>query len=206
MRPPHADNQLTEPPFGNYSVRMSQLAEEDVLTAEDLFMISSSDGLEELDRGTLVRMPPAGALHGSLALRLACLLQEHVEAAELGVVCGADTGFILSRSPDTVRAPDASFVARERVPADGPPATYWPLAPDLAVEIISPWDRVGALEDKIAQYFGAGTRLVWVIHPGTRSVHVYRSPLALRVLGADHELTGEPVLPDFRWPLRRLFV
>ncbi len=184
---------------------MTQLAAEVPLTAEELFMISSSDCFEELDRGTLVRMPPAGALHGSLSSRVAYLLEEHIEPAELGVVCGADTGFILARNPDTVRAPDASFVARERVPAGGPPATYWTIAPDLAVEVISPWDRVSELEDKIAQYFAAGTRLVWVVHPRTRAVHVYRSPLELQVLAADDELAGDPVLPDFRCPLRRLF-
>lgn len=184
---------------------MIQLGEEAALTAEDLFLISSSDGREELDRGTLVRMPPAGALHGRLASQIGYLLAEYVEAEKSGVVCGADTGFILARGPDTVRAPDASFVARERIPAEGPPVTYWPFAPDLAVEVVSPSDRIGELEEKMAQYFAAGTRLVWVVHPRTRTVHVYGSLAEVQVLGVSDELAGDPVLPGFRCPLRRLF-
>lgn len=75
------------------------------LTAEDLFLVSSTDGRQELNRGTLVRMPPAGGLHGRLAARVGRLLDEFVEFGGLGVVCGAETGFILARDPDIVRAP-----------------------------------------------------------------------------------------------------
>src|SRR5262245_45537477 len=125
---------------------MSWPAEERLLTAEDLFLISSSDCREELNQGVLVRMPPTGALHSRLAVRIGRLLDEHVEAGQLGEVFGADTGFVLARDPDIVRAPDAAFVAREKVPATGVPATFWEGAPDLAVEVISPSDRVDDLE------------------------------------------------------------
>jgi Uma2 family endonuclease len=196
---------LTARPPRRYAAAVIQLGQESGLTAEDLFLISSSDCREELDRGVLVRMPPAGALHGCLASRMAHLLEANLEDNPAGVVCGADTGFILGRAPDTVRAPDASFVARERVPAGGPPAAYWPLTPDLAVEVVSPSDRIDELDEKIEQYFAAGTRLVWVLHARPRTLHAYRSPSDVRVLGVDDELSGEPVLFGFRCPLRRVF-
>ena len=162
-------------------------------------MISSDDQLE-LDRGILVRMPPAGALHGTLASLITRLVDEHVEAEELGVVCGADTGFVLARKPDIVRAPDASFVA-----GACPQAVRHQGAPDLAVEVVSPSDRIDNLDKKIEEYFAAGTRLVWVLHPRTRSVHVYRSPTDSFALGENDELSGGDVLPGFRCAVRRCF-
>jgi Uma2 family endonuclease len=184
---------------------MAQTAADHGMTADELFLISSSDTRDELIRGVLVRMPPAGALHGHISVRVGRLLDEHVEGKDIGIVCGTDTGYILARSPDTVRAPDASFVARERIPAGGPPVKYWPSAPDLAVEVVSPSDRIDEVEEKIADYFAAGTRLVWVVHPRTQTVHTYRSLTDVRVLGPDDELDGQPVLPDFRCRVRRCF-
>jgi Uma2 family endonuclease len=185
---------------------MAQPAAAQQLTAEDLFVISSSsDDLQELDRGVLVCMPPAGALHGRLSAVIAHLLEEYVAPLRVGVVCGTDTGFILARNPDIVRAPDVSFVCRDRVPASGLPEFYWPFAPDLAVEVLSPSDRVNALDDKILQYFGAGTRLVWVVHPRPRTVHVYRAPTHVQVVSGDDDLTGGDVLPGFRCPVHRCF-
>lgn len=185
---------------------MDAMAPARPLTAEDLFVVSaSSDQRFELDRGALVRMPPAGAVHSAIALRLGRLLAEHVDAAALGVVVGADCGFVLARQPDVVRAPDAAFVARERVPPAGPPSGFWPLAPDLAVEVASPSDRVEDLDEKIAQYFAAGTRLVWVVHPRTRAVHVYRSSAEVHIRRDPDDLDGGDVLPAFRCQVSRLF-
>jgi Uma2 family endonuclease len=150
-------------------------------------------------------MPPAGGRHSDIALRIGALLLQHVDAHDLGCVCGADAGFILQRNPDIVRAPDAAFVATARIPADGPPKTFWELAPDLAVEVVSPWDRDRQLNQKIHEYFAAGTRLVWVVYPDTRTVYVYRSPQQVRAVGEDGELDGEDVLPGFVCPARRCF-
>ena len=104
------------------------------MTAEELIEVSNDDYKYELVEGELIRMAPTGGEHGVLTIRLGRLLDEYVEAHELGLVCGAETGFVLRRTPDTVRAPDVSFVAKERVPTTGVPKTYWPFAPDLAVE------------------------------------------------------------------------
>ena len=110
-------------------------------TAEELFLLADDGSRTELVKGEIVHMTPAGARHGAVTVRIGRLLDEYVEAHGLGVCCGAETGFILRRSPDTVRAPNAAVVVTSHVPAPGLPDGFWPCAPDLAVEVVSPWDR-----------------------------------------------------------------
>ena len=184
---------------------MAVPARHPLMTAEQLFELPDDGYRSELVEGEIVRMTPTSAEHGVLSIRIGRLLDEHVSARELGVCCGAETGFILRRDPDVVRAPDAAFVAAARIPATGIPKTYWPFAPDLAVEVVSPSDRLTDIHIKIAEYFAAGTRLVWIVEPSTEAVHAYRSPHDVRVLRGDDELSGEDVLPGFRCVVKRLF-
>ena len=183
---------------------MANPAPRSLMTAEELFGLLDDGYCYELVDGDLVRMTPAGAEHGVVAARVAHVLQEYADT-QGGVCCGGETGFILRRTPDVVRAPDAAFVSRERVPKNGIPKSFWPFAPDLAVEVPSPNDRFSEVHLKIAEYFAAGTRLVWIVEPATRRVHVYRSPHEVQVLERDGELTGGDVLPGFRCAVKRLF-
>ena len=175
------------------------------MTAEELLDLPAGSGRCELVEGELAHLILAGGEHGALAARLGRLLDEHVEAHDLGVCCGADTGFILRRDPDTVRAPDAAVVLKSRIPDTGIPAGYWPFAPDLAVEVVSPSDRLAEVHVKITEYFAAGTRLVWLVEPETRMVHAYRSLQEVEVVGTEQDLDGGEVLPGFRCVMRRLF-
>ena len=175
------------------------------MTAEELFDLPDDGGRCELVEGELAHRTRRGAANGALAVRIGRLLDEHVEAHDLGVCCGAETGFILRRGPDTVRAPDAAVVVKSRIPETGIPSGYWPFAPDLAVEVVSPSDRLAEVHVKIAEYFAAGTRLVWLVEPKTRMVHVYRSAREVEVAGSEQDLTGGDVLPGFRCAVRRLF-
>lgn len=175
------------------------------MTAEELFELPDDGYRYELVDGDLLRMTPAGGEHGVVTARVGHVLQEYVDTHGGGVCCGAETGFILRRTPDVVRAPDAAFVSRERVPKSGIPKSFWPFAPDLAVEVPSPNDRFSDVHLKIAEYFAAGTRLVWIVEPATRRVHVHRSPHDVQVVEEDGELIGDDVLPGFRCAVRRLF-
>ena len=176
------------------------------MTAEELFERPDDGYRYELVAGSLVRMTPAGAEHGVVTARVAYVLQEYAFRHGGGVCCGAETGFMLRRAPDVVRAPDAAFVAGERIPTTGVPKSYWPFAPDLAVEVPSPSDRRADLQAKIADYLSAGTRLVWVVEPATRSVLVYRDRAPeVQVIREDGELAGGDVLPGFRCEVKRLF-
>ena len=176
-----------------------------LMTAEELFELPDDGYCYELVDGDLVRMTPAGGEHGVVTARVGHVLQEYIDTHGGGVCCGAETGFILRRTPDVVRAPDAAFVSGERVPKSGIPKSYWPFAPDLAVEVPSPNDRFSDVHLKIAEYFAAGTRLVWIVEPATRRVHVYRSLHDVQVVEEDDELIGDDVLPGFRCAVKRLF-
>ena len=184
---------------------MAAPARHALMTAEELFALPGDDDKYELVEGALIRMAPTGGEHGAVTVRIGRMLDEYVEAHGLGICSGAETGFILRRGPDVVRAPDAAFIAKARIPEAGIPTTYWPFAPDLAVEVVSPSDRFSDVQTKIAEYFAAGTRLAWVVEPATRTVHVYRSADAMQSLGKDDELRGEDVIPGFRCPVSRLF-
>jgi Uma2 family endonuclease len=176
-----------------------------LMTAEELFQLPDDDYKYELVEGGLIRMPPTGAEHGDIAVNACALLRNYVKAHDLGRVSAAETGFILKRNPDTVRAPDAAFIAKTRIPSEGIPRTYWPFAPDLAVEVVSPNDRFDEVQEKVSDYFTAGTRLVWVVLPKTRTVLVYRSFHDVRSLGVNDELSGEDVIPGFTCHVAELF-
>jgi Uma2 family endonuclease len=176
-----------------------------LLTADDL-LLRPDDGLRhELIRGELTVMTPAGTEHGEIAMTVGALLRNHVKANQLGRVVAAETGFILSRNPDTVRAPDVAFISKDRIPPGRPPAGFAPFAPDIAVEVLSPGDAQVEVEDQIDQWLQAGTSLVWVVNPRGRTVTVHRSGRDPRVLRENDTLDGEEVCPGFSVPVAELF-
>jgi Uma2 family endonuclease len=164
-----------------------------------------NDRRRELIKGELRTMAPAGFEHGAVITNLAFLLAGHVKAKNLGLVLGAETGFVLSRNPDTVRGADIAFVSIARVPAGARPPGYFPGAPDLAVEVVSPGDTLSEVEDKVDDYLSAGTRLVWVVNPRRKTVTVHRPQAPPRLLGEADTLTGEDVVPDFRCGVAEIF-
>ncbi len=124
------------------------------------------------------------------------MLLEHVRANELGVVYAAETGFTVSRHPDTVRAPDVAFIRRDRLPSPEPTG-YPELGPDLVVEVLSPGDRPGEVHAKIADWLSAGTRLVWIIDPDRRIARIYRADGSEAIVAANEALDGEEAVPGF---------
>lgn len=175
------------------------------LSAEDLFKLPDDEHRYELVEGELRRMAPAGGEHGDLAMEIGATLRNHVREHRLGRVFAAETGFILRTDPDTVRAPDVSFVRQPRLPVGGLPTGYFPFAPDLAVEIVSPSDSAEEIQAKVSEYESAGVHQVWVVYPRTRTVVVHEGSGAARTLGVDDILDGDDVVPGFRYPLADLF-
>lgn len=158
----------------------------------------------ELIRGELLMMSPAGFRHGHLAAKLAQILMNFVESRALGVVTGSETGFQIAHDPDTVRAPDVAFVRADRLPPIEPRG-FFPGAPDLAVEVLSPCDRASEVNAKVRDWLEAGARRVWVVDPQTETVAVYRSAGEAAILGLSETLPGEDVLPGFAVPVRQIF-
>lgn len=176
-----------------------------LMTADELLR-RPDDGLRhELIEGALRTMTPTGEEHGGYVSILDGSLGPHVRANKLGRVLAGEPGFILAVDPDTVRAPDVAFVSRERVRAIGRQTGYWPGAPDLAIEVISPNDTYTEVEEKVADWLAHGTRLVIVVNPRRRSVAVHRSPSEVRHLTLDDAIDGEEIVPGWRLPLRELF-
>lgn len=174
-------------------------------TAEELLSMPDDGFRYELVEGELRRMSPAGHNHGRIAIRLTVPLGQYVKDHGLGEVYAAETGFLLKNNPDTVRAPDVSFIRQERVEQIGNTEGFWPGAPDLAVEVNSPGDRVGEVEEKVREWLSAGTRLVWVVSPKLRVVTVYRSLTDISTLTEKDTLDGGEVVPGFQFPVAELF-
>jgi Uma2 family endonuclease len=174
-----------------------------VITAEELLEHPEWNPCE-LVRGKVRAMSPTGYSHGDVAGVIAGMVFMYARGRKAGRVLTAEAGFILSRNPDTVRAPDVMFVAEERMPK-GAPGGYLPIPPDLAVEVVSPNDQFSDITAKAEEYLAAGVRLVWVVDPQTRHAYVFRPGQPVRSLSEKEALSGEDVLPDFQLPLSEVF-
>ena len=184
----------------------------DLMTAEQLLSYDARGQRTELVRGRLLVREPAGYVHGSIAARVLtriAVFLEHDQTARsvahpLGEVLAAETGFTLQRRPDTVRAPDVAFVAWHRKPIEC--AGFAELAPDLAVEVLSPGDHAGEVLTKVADWLTAGASLVWVIDPARRVARVYRADGSQSIVHEHSALEGEATLPGFIMSLAGLFM
>jgi len=175
------------------------------MTADELLAMPDDGFCYELVKGELIRMPPPGFVHGVQTIKLTTPLDIHVTAHRLGVVCAAETGFLLAQNPDTVRAPDIAFVRRERIERAGEVKGYWIGAPDLAVEVTSPGDTKREVDNKVAEWLEAGARMVWVVSPKLRTVTVYRSLTDIVVLAEKDTLDGGDVVPGFQIRVAEIF-
>ena len=174
-------------------------------TADELLRLPRGGNRYELIRGELKTMAPAGNEHGALAALVTGFLIVHVRAQKLGKVYAAETGFKLASNPDTVRAADAAFISQRRLDEAGPVQGYWPGAPDLAVEVISPNDLYTEVSDKVAEWLKAGSKMVVVVNPRNQQVVVHLSPTDVKVLGVDDTLGGGEVVPGWQLPIKELF-
>jgi Uma2 family endonuclease len=183
---------------------IADMVTQDAMTAEELYRLNLPDKRTELVAGRLIVREPPGFRHGRVAAQIALRVGNYVEKHDMGIVLAGDPGFILQRGPDTVRAPDVAFIFRHRLP-DPEPVAYAELAPDLAVEVLSPGDRPGETLAKVADWLNAGTRLVWVVDPGRRQLRVYRADGTEALLSGGDRLDGEQVVPDFSIDVADIF-
>jgi Uma2 family endonuclease len=175
-------------------------------TADELLALPMGRGKRyELVAGELRVMSPAGWRHGSVVDNIEFWLSSHIRKHKLGRGFGAETGFLLKRDPDTVRAPDFAFIAKDHLPEQAPTEAFWPGAPDLAVEILSPGDTSGEVAEKVSQWLECGCAAVWVVDPKLKTVTIYQSPTKAQVVTAGQTLSGDPVLPGFTCAVDELF-
>jgi len=181
-----------------------------LVTADELLSMPHRDEqgnycLLELIRGEVRRMSPTGGTHGILCTELTIALGSFVKAHGLGTVFPPETGFVVERDPDSVLGVDVAFVSKERMRGVEKLDKFLPFAPDLAVEVLSPRNTVSEMDEKIALYFAAGSRQVWIVKPRRRAVAVYTSPTEVRILGEQDTIEGGDLLPGFELRLSELF-
>jgi Uma2 family endonuclease len=177
------------------------------VTAKQLAALPDHGKRYELIEGVLRTMTPAGYDHGRVAMRLGSLLEHHVREHRLGVVCAAETGFLLSADPDTVRAPDVAFISHQRLQQLEQLSGYLAMAPDLVAEVTSPSDSYTDVEKKAIAWLDAGTRAVLVVDPGTRTVRVYRSDDTTHIdaLSGDQQIDVANVVPGWNVTVADIF-
>jgi Uma2 family endonuclease len=173
-------------------------------TVEDVIAFDDhKDQLCELYDGMLVRKP-MGFYESFLAVQITIVLGQFVKEHDLGIVAGSDGTMQLF--PDAVRIPDVSFTSYQRLANSGFPQAAAPsMAPDLAVEVISRSNTRQEMDQKLKEYFEAGTRAVWYVYPKTRRVVAYTSPESFTELSESDILDAGEVLPGFTLDLKSLF-
>ena len=167
------------------------------------FAAQSRDGVWELVDGVPVAVTPSSDRSGWVSGRVFSRLERFVDAHKLGWAFPAETGFILFNNRAIVRSPDAAYVRKDRLPnlTEG----FVPVAPDLAVEVLSPSDRLADAMSKVTMYLQAGVRLVWLVDPSERTVTIIRPDGALKLLEEGDTLDGDDVLPGFSVPVAEIF-
>jgi Uma2 family endonuclease len=176
------------------------------LTAEEFAAIPNpADGSQlELVRGEVVAVSPPSFLHGLVQANLAYQLKRYVKQTNAGRVT-VESGVLTETGPDTVRGPDAAFWSYQRLPADQTPVVFANVAPDLAVEVVSPSNSRKDIAGKVREYFAGGAKLVWIVDPDERTVTIYHKPGDGQVLWDDAILNGADVLPGFSCAVAELF-
>ncbi len=177
-----------------------------VWTEEALQSLPEDGFIHEVVNGELVMSPKNNFQHERICTRLLTALYEFNRRQRLGVVLGSSAGFWMRNR--NCRAPDLSFIPKQRLLALGfdPVARkFFPGAPDLAVEVLSPNNTRAEIDERLRDFFSSGTQIAWVINPETESVEICHSMTKRALVGAGGELDGEHLLPGFRYPVADLF-
>ena len=150
----------------------------------------------ELEKGEVIELPPPKRLHGFICNNVAWRLTNYAEKRGAGIVCTNDAGVIVERDPDTVRGPDVAYFDDVQT-AEDILAEYAKVPPVVAVEVLSPDDRVNRVALKVDEYLAFGVKQVWVVDPEARDIAIHRVGVSMRFLSHDDELSGGDDLPGF---------
>ncbi len=182
------------------------MATTQLFTIQDLERMDSDEAERyELVAGTLREVEAMGGRHGEIGVEIIVPLAVWVRGRDLGRVYTESTHFVISRNPDVVLMPDVAFVRADRLPPEDARFGVMPLAPDLAVEILSPSNRLTEMAEKIELYHRGGVRLVWVVQPRRRSVTAHVPGRDPWTVGEFETLDGGDVLPGFRLRVADIF-
>ena len=177
-----------------------------VWTEAEIGALPEDGYLHEIVNGELVMSPKNNWYHGRICTRLLFALEAFNRTHRLGAVLDSSPGFWMQNR--NCRAPDVSFVPKARLQRIGfrPRATqFFPGAPDLAVEILSPNNTRAEMDERLKDFFASGTQTAWIINPADESVEICHAPTRRRLIGSGGFLDGEQLLPGFQYPIADLF-
>lgn len=184
--------------------------ERQYISADDFLEVVESpeyaDRVVELVEGVIVEMPFPNPVHAVILASLTSRITVFAHGNGIGQVVAGDAPFVLVRNPhgqDTVRGLDIAFIAQERMPKPVPSQPF-AIAPDLAVEIVSPSNTALDIENKTQQLLKAGTSLIWIVYPDLRSISVHTQAGATSLKENDN-LSGGDVLPGFEIRVGNIF-
>jgi Uma2 family endonuclease len=166
------------------------------VTADDVLAMGAKGRFLEVIEGEARAVLPANIRHGDIASQIGMILRQYVSPRKLGRVI-IEGGYILARNPDTMLAPDVSFLRQSRIPAGGLPEKFFDGFPDLAVEIISPTNPRAELKRKMKTYLDHGTELAWLVDPNMMTVDIYRPKRAARRVKRSDQITGDQTIAGF---------
>lgn len=159
----------------------------------------------ELVKGRIVEVTPPGFEHGKVEGKGYRLIDDFVIANKLGEVAVGEVGMYVKRNPDVVRAADIVFISNEQYAKRNASLAFLDVAPELAVEVLSPTNTMAEMLQKLQEYFDFGVRLVWLVDPEKKRVYAYRSMTDFRLFEADDQVPGDHVLPGFSMPVAKFF-
>ena len=186
---------------------MSDLPITQHLSGDDLMQVCAEnpDKRFELIEGQLIEMPPTGIEHGHIGGNAYFLLKHYNKTHQRGWILQGETGFFTREDKSTVRAADVVFISYDKLHIGEAHLGYGRVAPELIVDVVSPSDRAGDIEEKVREWLAFGVLVVWVIYPKTRRVHVYEPNGQATILTAEDTITGGAALPDFQAQVSEFF-
>ena len=176
-----------------------------LLTAEQFAALPLAGLRSELIEGELHTIPPTFEDHGEITMRLSVILGQYVLGQQLGKLYAAETGFLIERNPDTVRAPDIAFIQQSRLPAARSAPRWVPIIPDLVVVVVSAHDRPAEVGAKVAIWLAAGVRMVWVVSPQAHTIESHRLATPATTLSESDMLDGGEVISGFSAAVADIF-
>lgn len=177
---------------------------EKLMTAGEFEKLPETEMRRELVRGKVVETMPPGGEHGTLAGDIYMLIKLWLKQQGLKGYVAVESGYYLARNPDIVRGPDVSYIRAERIPDTGVPKGFWQLAPDLAVEVVSPSETADEVRDKVHDFLTFGTPLVWVVYPRSQEV-IAHTPDGLARTYKVGDVLEFDLLPSFSCAVAELF-